>query len=186
MGAIEKWRGGNLPAELETKIERWRQRRAEGALEVRRENPMPYRKESPSIAPGAPGEVIWLPRVCALHDEGWIASYIRGANGLFTPVETIRMTGSLWRQHQGSAATRIVDVGDRSQEECPWCGATYRGWAGPVSCSRCRAKVCLGRTTADDYFRCRPSCGGEGKLRPTEAQEIGFTPALFRRGNAGG
>lgn len=185
MGAIEKWRGNNLPAQLENRIERWRQRREAEGLQTQG-RPISPQRAAPAIAAAGTSEVIWLPRVCALTEEGWIASYIREAHAGFTLVETIRMTASLWRQYEGNAAARIVDVGDRSRETCPRCGATYRGWSGPVSCTRCRAKVCFGRTTADDYFRCRPSCGGEGKLKPTDAQEIGFSPSLPRRGNAGG
>jgi hypothetical protein len=133
----------------------------------------------------AAGELIWLPRVCAVTGEGWIAPYIRDARGRFEPGVTFRMPEMLWRQYKANAAARVVDVGNCGNEECAWCAATYRGWAGPVTCSVCHAKLCLGRTTADGYFRCRPGCRGEGQLVPVQGEQIGFAPSLFRGGHAG-
>ena len=126
----------------------------------------------------APGAVIWLPRVCAIAAEGWVHSYISEAYGRFSPGEAIRMPNTRWQLFKRNAVLNVVDVGDRSHEECAWCGASCRGWAGPVLCSKCHARVCFGRTTADDYFRCHPDCRGEGQLTRTLAKEFGFAPTL--------
>lgn len=176
-GELQKW-NGNLPASLESKIQRWRKNHVLPAVT------QPLREE---LAPQThtvtrpagkfrPGEVIWLPRLCALYGEGWVASYIAGADGRLSFMEAIRMPERLWRQHEGDTLKREVEVDDQSKEECPWCGATYRHWSSPVHCSGCGNRVCFGRTTADDYFRCY--CGSEGKLRERRSPQFGFTPAL--------
>jgi hypothetical protein len=170
------------------------------ALALRRETKTPLRDEM-SLPPAtlqrgyiersdrsdlviAPGAVIWLPRVCSVEGEGWVYSYIGEADGRFSPGEGIRMPKTRWQLFKRNALLNVVDVGDRSHEECPWCGASCRGWAGPVLCSKCHARVCFGRTTADDYFRCHPNCGSEGQLTRTLAKEFGFTPSLHRGGQA--
>jgi hypothetical protein len=179
-GEIQKWQGG-LPDRLETRIQKWREKQTlEIATQHRRE---PVVQQSHAIIQGVtkgqPGEVVWLPRKCAHHGKPWVAAYIRDVNGQFVFMETIRMTESLWRQNSGNTVGQVVDIRDRSREECPWCGATYRHWGTPVSCT-CGAKVCYGRTTGDDYFRCY--CGKEGKLKPGGPPEVGFAPTL-RRGD---
>lgn len=129
------------------------------------------------------GEVVWLARLCAIADEGWVHSYIADGQGGFRLGEGIRMPEIRWRQFKQNAVLSLVDVGDMSQEECPYCGATCRGWDGPVLCKMCKALVCFGRTTADGYFHCRPSCGGAGQLAGVYRQAIGFVPMLHRGGN---
>jgi hypothetical protein len=184
-GEIEKWRG-NVPASLETRLAEWRQSRG---TEIRREPPPVsdnhriLRVRPTSVQPVVRGEPVWLPRLCAVHGKGWFASYIRNISGDYTFGETIRMTEHLWQQHKNNAEARIVHVFDLSREECPWCGATHRHWNGPVLCSGCGAKVCFGRTTADDYFHC--FCGSHGQLRHINFQEFGFTPSLRPPDNAG-
>ena len=178
-------RQGNLPARLENKIQRWRENHAlPVATQGMREHLVPPSRSATQPAGRfIRGEVIWLPRLCALHGKGWVASYIGGADGQLAFMETIRMPERLWRQNEGNTAGRAVEIGDRSKEECPWCGATYRHWGGPVKCNGCGARACFGRTTDDDYFRCY--CGKEGKLRPTHSPEFGFAPTLRHGGQAG-
>jgi hypothetical protein len=184
-GEIQKWRG-NVPASLETRIAEWRQRRGIGDG---REKPpaddtfVSFQRQT-VVEPVGRGVPIWLPRRCAVHGEGWVASYIQDSRGGLTFGETFKMTRSLWDQHKNNAMPRLVHVPDLSRETCPWCGATHRHWNGPVNCACCGAKVCFGRTTADDYFHCY--CGAHGQLKPVNSQEFGFTPSLYKPGRAGG
>ena len=183
---IQKWRG-NVPATLETRIAEWRKSRA---IEIRREPPPVNdayrisRTQPTSVEPAGRGEPTWLPRLCAVHGKGWVASYIRDSRGGLTFGEPLPMPERLWDLHKNAATPRIVHIPDLSREYCPWCGATYRHWNGPVNCSGCGAKVCFGRTTADDYFHCY--CGAHGQLQRVNAQEFGFTPSLYKPGRAGG
>lgn len=126
------------------------------------------------------GEVFWLPRLCSLLEKGWVHSYISDGNGKFRPGESIRMPEQRWQQFKQNVALQAVDVGDMSDEECVWCGATCRGWNGPVFCTQCHTLVCFGRTTIDNYFHCRPSCGNEGQLEGRRRDEFGFVPSLYR------
>ena len=146
--------------------------------------PAPERQQLILDSPGGsktllpPGEVLWLPRLCALLEKGWVHSYITDGCGRFSPGESIRMPEERWRHFRQNQTLRAVDIGDTSQEECAWCGATCRGWNGPVFCTQCHTLVCFGRTTIDDYFHCRPSCGKEGQLHGIRREEFGFVPAL--------
>jgi hypothetical protein len=146
--------------------------------------PPPSRQELGLDSPGGsntilpPGEVLWLPRLCALTEEGWVQTYISDGRGVFKPGGSIRMPEQRWRQFRQSATLQAVSVGDMSQEECAWCGATCRGWNGPVFCTQCHALLCFGRTTITNYFYCRPSCGNEGQLQGRRRDEFGFMPAL--------
>jgi hypothetical protein len=155
-----------------------------------RDAPAASRQEFALDSPGGSkallpsGEVLWLPRLCAVTREGWVHSYISDGRGRFSPGESIRMPEMRWQQFKRNAVLNVVDVGDMSHEECPWCGATCRGWNGPVLCTACRALVCFGRTTANDCFHCHPGCGKEGQLVPTERKEFGFVPALHGGGHS--
>jgi len=131
------------------------------------------------------GELLWLPRVCAVTGEGWVHSYIYDGRGGFRPGEGVCMPKNRWRLYSQGVNLHAVDVGDMSDEECPYCGATCRGWNGPIHCTQCNALVCFGRTTADRYFHCRASCGAEGQLKADERQEFGFVPTLQRGGHPG-
>ena len=129
------------------------------------------------------GEALWLPRLCAVTGEGWVHSYISDGRGTFSSGESIRMPEMRWLQFKRNAVLNVVDVGDMSHEECAWCGATCRGWDGPVLCTTCHALVCFGRTTANDYFHCHPGCGTEGRLVDRERKQFGFVPVLNRGGH---
>lgn len=131
------------------------------------------------------GELLWLPRICSVVDEGWVHSYISDGRGGFRPGEGICMPKNRWRLYRQSVNLHSVGVGDMSEEECPYCGATCRGWNGPVHCTDCNALVCFGRTTADDFFHCRASCGAAGQLKTVARQEFGFVPMLQRGAHPG-
>ncbi len=47
------------------------------------------------------GEVVDLPRLCAVHDRYYIARYIRDSKGQITFAQTIRMVDSLREQYEG-------------------------------------------------------------------------------------
>jgi hypothetical protein len=195
-GELEKWRGG-LPASLETMIERWRGQRELVKFSQRHEAESAEQYREPQqqtanhvvqpvtsqlvVPPGAVGELIWLPRLCAVTGEFWYASYIRNADRRFHFGETARLPRHSAKNLSPDAA-RLSEFINCSRECCPCCGATYRGWSGPVYC-HCGSKVCFGRTTEDDYFRC--CCGVEGQLHPVPFHEVGFTPTLHRRGQPG-
>src|SRR5262249_207924 len=121
-------------------------------------------------------DVVWVGRICALHVEPWVGVYAPDREGRLSLCETIRMTERLCHLNQADPPAFSVQLHGRHREECPWRGATYRDWGGPINCNTCGAKVCFGRTTADDYFRCY--CGAEGPLRASSHPEIGFRPTL--------
>jgi hypothetical protein len=185
-GALEKWRG-NLPVRLEDRIEEWRRRRAEEGFQTQPAMRLIGGGTGPLVHAGTAGELVELLRVCAIEDRFWIARYVKTVDGRLSLGETVRITESLWRgRYKESESGRIIELGSRSDEECAWCGATCRGWNGPITCSTCHAKVCFGRTTADNYFHCRRSCTGHGQLRSTQTSEIAISPSARRPGNAGG
>jgi hypothetical protein len=132
-----------------------------------------------------PGELWWAPRICSVTDGGWVHSYISDGRGGFRPGEGVCMPKNRWRLYKQSVNLYAVDFGDMSDEECPYCGATCRGWNGPVHCTDCNALVCFGRTTADGYFHCRDSCGASGQLKAVARQQFGFVPTLHRGGHPG-
>jgi len=160
--------------------------RQAGALEeVRRPEKLETRRGQ-MLAPRAPisGEVVDLPRMCAVHDKPYVARYVMSAGGRFHYAQTIKVTQDLWsEQYQGNENARSVPSTQLGDEGCPWCGAHSVGWIGPVICSKCGAKVCFGRT-ARNYFRCRPSCNKEGYLRPVDGRENGLVP-VQRTGSGG-
>lgn len=123
---------------------------------------------------GKPGEVLDLPRVCALHDKPYSARYIRGRNGHFHYAQTVRVTEALYlSQYAECGNTRQELPGDDlCDETCPWCGAS--GF-GAVRCGRCKTDICYGRTVSG-YFRCRSSCGHEGKIVRSNHRLTGLRP----------
>ncbi len=130
------------------------------------------------------GDVVDLPRICAVHDKPYVARYIAGRDGRFHHAQTFRVTQDLWEgQYQGNENVRPFPSGDLGDEGCPWCGAHSMGWTGPVNCTRCGAKVCFGRT-AKNYFRCRPSCNEEGYLKACNVRQSGVVP-VQRTGSGG-
>ena len=157
-----------------------------GALqEVRRPQKLKTRRGQ-MLAPRAPisGEVVDLPRMCAVHDKPYVARYIMGADGRFHYAQSIKVTQDLWsEQYEGNENARSFPAEQLGDESCPWCGAHSVGWIGPVNCTKCGAKVCFGRT-AKNYFRCRPSCNSAGKLVAFGGREQGVVPSC-RKGSAG-
>jgi hypothetical protein len=174
---LVKWR---LPeSEAGRKIDAALARYRAGEIETRRG------QSAASYAPSrAGGVVVDLPRICAVHDKPYAARYVTGADGRSHYSQSIQITESLWEgQYRGEQNIRFIPVEQLGDESCPWCGAHSVGWTGPVSCTKCGAKVCFGRT-AKNYFRCRPSCNKEGSLRGGDTTDGGVTPSC--RGGYGG
>jgi hypothetical protein len=136
------------------------------------------------LAPLPPlGEVVDLLRVCAVHDRPYLARYIKGADGLYYLSQTIQITKRSHRdQYQRTPAGILVSSRDIvGEESCAWCRARGEevGGSRSVLCGSCKAEICYGRTTADGYFRCRPSCGSEGPLgQPSHRPQPGYQPEI--------
>jgi len=127
--------------------------------------------------PGSPGEIFDEPRVCAVHDKPYLVSYVRGANGLFAFSKTIKLTPEPRTGKSSGPGASMKTLPDDQidqngpKSECPWCGATSIPWQGRratcIHCGGgdgCGAMVCVGRTTAEGFFRCRDSCGVSGPV----------------------
>jgi hypothetical protein len=138
------------------------------------------------LAPAAPSrapEIIDVQRVCAVHDQQYFASYVRGANGLLSFTKSFRIKAH--GNGGGQTATKATRL-DPSQfdpngpdEVCAWCATKARRISGrkrvsAVLCGSCDALVCLGRTEGV-FFRCRDSCGGAGELSDRWVSSRGIT-----------
>jgi hypothetical protein len=125
------------------------------------------------------GEVIDVPRICAVHDKPFVARYIADGCGGFHYSQSIRLKESLRDQYATHEEHSVVISSDACEEEdCAWCGAKGDG---AVHCGRCHANICYGRTDAKDYFRCRPSCGSQGPLQERRWAMRGAAPFIQPR-----
>lgn len=166
---IVKWRPSNTGRKIDEAIAEIRR------CEIRKAEPAEIRQRQPEkFGNGTPGEVLDLPRVCAIHDKPWSARYIRGRNGHFHYAQTVRVTEALYLSQYAECgnARQDLPVNDLGDETCPWCGAS--GF-GAVRCGGCKRDVCYGRTVSG-YFRCRPSCGHEGKIVRSNYRVAGISP----------
>jgi hypothetical protein len=120
-----------------------------------------------------PGQIVDLPRVCAVHDRPYAARYIRGDDGRFHLGSMIAITEAIYmRQYAGNGNAGAVSSDAIGEETCPLCGAFGHG---SVLCSDCKKEVCYGRTSGR-YFRCRESCRGKGVMKPEKRVQHGVTP----------
>lgn len=117
-------------------------------------------------------EVVDLQRACAVHDKPYTSRYVRGRDGRYRYAQSIRVTESLYRAQYAESERLTVDGGFAGEETSPWCGAS--GY-GAVRCTGCGTDVCYGKTVAG-YFRCRRSCGHEGKLVSGSFKHLGMRP----------
>jgi hypothetical protein len=154
-----------------------RLRRADGLVLPKPKTELVVQKQNPApVIARANGEVIDLPRICAVHDRYYVARYIRDSKGQITFAQTIRMVESLRDQYEGSRnGIKTLSTGQLHDESCPWCGA--HGY-GAVKCGKCHAEVCFGRTDTKDNFRCTDRCGGGGKMVAEDRIQKGLAPAI--------
>jgi len=174
--ALVKWQPREIEAgnRMDTALAKLRQG---GELETRRG------QSALSPAPsGASGEVVDLPRVCAVHDKPYAARYVTGADGRFRYAQTIKVTEALYLEQYADSRneTRLVNSADLAEECCPWCGG--HGF-GSVRCGTCAREICYGKTTGR-YFRCRDSCGGQGTMVTEFRTNEGVRPGSPRGGFA--
>jgi len=172
--ALVKWqpRDPGAGTKMDTALARLHR---SGELETRRG------QSALSPAPsGTSGEVVDVPRECAVHGgKGYAARYIRGNDGRFRYAQSIRVTESLYLgQYADNANRQLVPASDIGDETCPWCGAS--GF-GSVRCGTCNREICYGKTTGK-YFRCRDSCGGQGTMVSEFRAHEGVTPGSPRGG----
>ncbi|MGP0076174.1 MAG: hypothetical protein ACLPWF_29995 [Bryobacteraceae bacterium] len=133
---------------------------------------------SPAPSPRG-GEVVDVPRICALHNKPSAARYVAGSDGRFRYAQSIRVTESLYLgQYADNTNRQLVPASDIGDETCPWCGAS--GF-GSVRCGTCGKEICYGKTTGR-YFRCRDSCGGQGVMVSEDRRHEGVTPNSPRGG----
>jgi hypothetical protein len=174
-GEIVKYRGGELitaSAEVEAKIERWRQRRNAEVQRATRQSatspPCPSETATHYRQPYAParldedGAILDMPRLCARDGGPYIAPYHR-ENGIWRLSEMKVVTKTIWQlQYEGNPNIGFLPVDALEHETCPRCGAHGGPRArGPLYCGRCGAAVCYGRTVGN-AFRC--CCGNVGKI----------------------
>jgi hypothetical protein len=129
------------------------------------------------------GEVVDLLRVCAVYDRPYIARYIKGMDGCYHYSQTIQITKRSHReQYKDPSKGILVRSSDLAGEEsCAWCRARGEevGGSKSVLCAGCHMEICFGRTTADGYFHCRPSCPCHGQLgQPSHRPQQGFRPEI--------
>ncbi len=130
----------------------------------------------------ASATVIDLPRVCAVHDQPYIARYVAQGNEPYRFAQCIRFTESLGDQYRDSARNLQIYGIEFGEEGCAWCGAN--GF-GAIRCSSCGAEVCYGKTTARRYFNCRASCQAHGTLVDNDRPIYGVRPQLRPPGQRG-
>jgi len=120
------------------------------------------------------GEIVDLPRICAVHDKPYAARYVSGADGRFHYAQTIKVTEALYLEQYADNRGQVWTLQDRElgEEFCPWCGGHGRG---SVCCGTCGKEICYGKSVGR-YFRCRDSCGGEGTMVPQGRTHTGVKP----------
>ena len=180
MNELVKYRGpGGTPSPARRAMDKALEKlRGRGQVEQRQAETghiMPARPVRVSI-----GEVIDLPRICAVHDRPYVARYIAGKDGRFHYAQTIRVTEALYQGQYAEGVHQTLTSGavDSTDETCPWCGG--HGFAS-ILCKKCGEEICYGRTVGR-YFRCRSSCGSEGKMIYENRAHGGITPSLGQRG----
>lgn len=134
----------------------------------------------PPALPRRGGEVVDLPRICALHDKPYAARYIAGDDGRFRYAQTIKVTDALYLEQYADRVgeVRLLQGSELAEEFCPWCGGHGRG---SVCCGTCGKEICYGKSVGR-YFRCRDSCGGQGTMVPQARMHAGVTPGTPPRG----
>ena len=115
-----------------------------------------------------------LPRICAVHDRGYISRYVSGGKDDFRYTQSFRFAEQLGDQYETRNGVTVPSR-QLAYETCPWCGALG---LGSITCGTCSAEICYGRTTASHYFTCRDSCTGAGHTVATDRDMKGFRPGL--------
>lgn len=175
--ALVKWRGpaGEAGNRMDTALAKLRQAggRSEAIETGRGQGAVSY-------APlRAGGQVVDLPRICAVHNKPSAARYISGEDGRFHYSQSIRVTEALYlEQYADSLNHTSLHSSELAEEFCPWCGG--HGF-GSVRCGRCGKEICYGKTTGR-YFRCRDFCGGQGTMVTQSRMNEGITPSSRRDG----
>jgi hypothetical protein len=154
-----------------------RLRRADGVVLPKPKTELVVQQQNPApLLPRVNGEVIDLPRLCAVHDRYYVARYIRDSKGQITFAQTIRMVDSLRDQYEGPRnGIKTLLTSQLHDEYCPWCGA--HGY-GAVKCGKCHAEVCFGRSDTKGNFRCTDRCGGHGKMVEQDWIQKGLVPGI--------
>jgi hypothetical protein len=77
-------------------------------------------RSRPVLSPQA-GEVLDLPRICAVHDKPYAARYIADADGRFRYAQTIRVTEALYLEQYADSVgqTRQLQGTELAEEFCP-------------------------------------------------------------------
>lgn len=176
-GELVKWIGGQL---VKPKSPGEKRRLIGDALALFRPAPvLPARTNgNGSTAIMRAGDVVDLPRICAVHDRPYAARYVIGADGRYRHAQTIKVTEALFLgQYAGNPHKAVVPCEATADETCPWCGAS--GF-GSIRCGVCHCEICYGRT-AGLFFRCRPSCPGQGNMVWISEPHEGVKPSETRR-----
>lgn len=137
--------------------------------------PEPPKLQTPAVFSAAHGDIIDLPRRCAVHKgQIWIARYVL-TFGEWKYVGSIIPEYAQQNQYAPEDKHSLPPEFRTEREKCPCCLIWTRdGSTGSVYCPRCDCMVCYGRTTATDYFFCW--CRGEGQLVPSNINHMGVIP----------
>jgi hypothetical protein len=116
-----------------------------------------------------------VPRWCAVHDRRYVAWY-RREDGRYMHTNTARLTADIVRGgFSGELISTSLRIAGEAIEICPWCGTSG---SAAILCGRCGQWSCYGRSDGDYYHRCRPSCGGHGKISPDDLEVRGVIPRM--------
>lgn len=122
------------------------------------------------------GDEIDLIQVCAVHDRMFGLRFFMMPDGkLKFSGSTFRITEDAYRtQYEGNPQVE-VELEYGVEAPCGWCSVISSG----VLCRRCGFEVCMGRSIDGKYFRCRRSCGEEGKITIGDWKHKGIIPAVW-------
>jgi hypothetical protein len=117
--------------------------------------------------------IVDLPRFCSFFNDNrlYMSRFLEGDgphrwqySGPVSPTDIVKS------RLYGAFGRPVELCLDGVEEKCPHCGAL----GIPIRCGTCLKWICTGRTTADGYFRCRPSCQGEGRVTPARIVDKGI------------
>lgn len=121
---------------------------------------------SAHVARIAAAETVDVPRVCAVHDKPYIATFQRGPNG-WRLLKTTRTKSAVRAGNTAPVTIYLSKIDPASPlEVCAWCGtpgSTFQGKRLSAINCECGDFICLGRKQGS-FFQCRDSCNASGEI----------------------
>jgi hypothetical protein len=132
---------------------------------------------APGISGIAAPPIIEVARFCAIYDGEISLSRLEWRNGKY---EYSNCAPCPKHQRSRYAPDNIIALPadfDTDTEQCACCLTWSPEWSGAVLCCKCGQWLCWGRVSLhDQWFRCRASCGFEGRLTGHAKDRSGFVP----------